>query len=165
MRQHAGYARFAWNWGFGAWQRYMTASHLIVLENPRPLKRVLAKLRRLQRRIARSVELYGKNRQSKRRKRRYAELRRRHLRIANLRLDAAHKATTAIAKRSRLVCAESLHVAGWMRNRRLSRSTADASPSRFLSLLKWKCEREGARLVEVDRFYRIAARRARRAVL
>ena len=124
-----------------------------VLENPRPLKRVLAKLRRLQRRIARSVELYGKNRQSKRRKRRYAELRRRHLRIANLRLDAAHKATTAIAKRSRLVCAESLHVAGWMRNRRLSRSTADASPSRFLSLLKWKCEREGARLVEVDRFY------------
>ena len=28
LRQHAGYARFAWNWGFGAWQRYMTASHL-----------------------------------------------------------------------------------------------------------------------------------------
>lgn len=40
-----------------------------------------------------------------------------------------------------------------MQNRRLSRSTADASPSRFLSLLKWKCAREGVRLVEVERFY------------
>ena len=123
------------------------------LENPRPLKRALAKLRRLQRRIARSVELHGKNRQSKRRKRRYAELRRRHLRIANLRLDAAHKATTAIAKRSKLVCVESLQVSAWMQNRRLSRSTADASPGRFLTLLKWKCQREGVRLVEVERFY------------
>ena len=39
------------------------------------------------------------------------------------------------------------------RNRRLSRSTADASPGRLLTLLKWKCKREGVRLVEVDRFY------------
>ena len=70
-----------------------------------------------------------------------------------MRMDCAHKATTAIAKRSRLVCVESLNVSGWMCNRRLSRSTADASPSRFLSLLAWKCRREGARLVEVDRFY------------
>ena len=38
-------------------------------------------------------------------------------------------------------------------NRRLSRATADASPSRFLSLLKWKCQREGVRLVETGRFY------------
>ncbi len=74
-------------------------------------------------------------------------------RVVSIRLDAAHKSTTAIAKRSRLVCVESLHVVGWMRNRRLSRSTADASPSSFLSLLKWKCQCDGVRLVEVDRFY------------
>ena len=74
-------------------------------------------------------------------------------RVVNIRLDAAHKATTAIAKRSRQGRVESLHVAGWMGNRRLSRSTADASPGRFLTLLKWKCKREGVRLVEVDRFY------------
>ena len=85
--------------------------------------------------------------------RRHGELRRQHVRVRNLRQEVAHKATTAIAKRSRLVCVESLHVVGWMRNRRLSRSTADASPSSFLSLLKWKCQRDGVRLVEVDRFY------------
>ena len=70
--------------------------------------------------------------------------------MANLRLDAAHKATTAIAKRSRLVCVESLHVPGWMQNRRLARSTSDASPSRFLSLLEWKCRREGVQLLEAE---------------
>ena len=83
----------------------------------------------------------------------YGELRRLHVRVSHLRLDAAHKATTAIAKRSRLVCVESLSVKGWMPNRKLSRSTANAAPGRFLSLLKWKCEREGVRLVEVGRFY------------
>ena len=73
--------------------------------------------------------------------------------MTSIRLDAMHQATTAIAKRSRLVCIESLQVAGWMRNRQLSRATADASPSRFLLLLKWKCHREGVRVVEASRFY------------
>ena len=90
---------------------------------------------------------------SKRREGRYAELRRQHVRVSNLRQEVAHQSTTAIAKRSKLVCVESLHVIGWMRNRRLSRSTADASPGGFLRMLKWKCKREGVRLVEVDRFY------------
>ena len=83
----------------------------------------------------------------------YEKRRRLYVKVSHLRMDNAHKVTTAIAKRSKLVCVESLHVAAWMQNRRLSRSTADASPGRFLTLLKWKCQREGSRLVEVDRFY------------
>ena len=122
-----------------------------VFENPEPLKRALAKLRCIHRRIARSIELHGRTRKSNRRERRYAELRRQHVRVANLRLDAAHKATTAIAKRSRLVCVESLRVPGWMQNQRLSRSITDASPSRFLLLLEWKCRREGVRVLETER--------------
>ena len=124
-----------------------------VVENPRPLKGALTKLRWLNRRIARSRKLHGEKESSRRRERLYEERRRLYCRVGNLRQEVAHKSTTAIAKRSRLVCVESLHVAGWMRNRRLSRSTADASPGRFLTLLKWKCKREGVRLVEVDRFY------------
>ena len=124
-----------------------------VFANPRPLERALGKVRRVSRRIARSQTIHGKNRHSNRRSRRQAELRRLHVRVRNLRLDAAHKATTAIAKRSLVVCVEALYVKGWMRNRRLARSTADASPGRVLRLLAWKCRREGARLVEVDRFW------------
>ena len=122
-----------------------------VFENHGALKGALVKLRRIYRRIARSMELHGRSLKSNRRERRYAEFRRQHLRVANLRVDAAHKATTAIAKRSRLVCVESLHVPRWMQNRRLSRSTADATPGRVLSLLEWKCRREGVRLLEMRR--------------
>ena len=124
-----------------------------VIDNPRPLRAALSKLRRVNRRIARSRKIHGKTRHSNRRERTYKERRRLYAKVSHLRMDAAHKATTAIAKRSRLVCVESLRVEGWMRNRRLARSTADASPGRFLSLLKWKCRREGAELVEADRFY------------
>ena len=125
----------------------------LTVENPRPLKRALTKLRSVNRRVARSRTIHGRNRRSNRRERLYAERRRLYRRVTNLRLDTMHKATTAIAKRSRLVCIESLHVAGWLQNRRLSRATADASPARFLSLLKWKCRREGVRLVETGPFY------------
>ncbi len=125
----------------------------VTIENPRPLKGALTKLRRVNRRIARSRATHGENQHSNRRKGRYAERRRLYRRVSDLRLDAAHKATTAIAKQSRLVCVESLHVAGWMQNRSLARATADAAPGRFLKLLTWKCQREGLRLVEADRFY------------
>lgn len=124
-----------------------------VIENPRPLKRALSRLRTVNRRIARSRRIHGEKRSSNRREGLYEQRRRFYARVNYLRMDCVHKATTAIAKRSRLVCVESLNVSGWMRNRRLSRSTADASPGRFLSLLGWKCRREGARLVEAEWFY------------
>ena len=125
---------------------------LNALENPEPLKQALTKARRIHRRIVRSVSLHGRSRKSNRRERRYAELRRQHVRLENLRLDAAHKATTAIAKRSRFVCVASLQVPSWMKNRRLSRSISSASPARFLSLLQWKCQREGVRVTETGGF-------------
>ena len=124
-----------------------------VFENPRPLKRALGELRAVNRRVARSRKIHGKSRHSGRRERMYEKRRRLYVKVSHLRMDNAHKVTTAIAKRSKLVCVESLQVSAWMQNRRLSRSTADASPGRFLSLLKWKCQREGVRLVEVERFY------------
>ena len=123
------------------------------IENPRPLKAALRKLRRVNRCIARSRRIHGKERSSGRKDRLYDERRWLYARLSCLRMDHAHKATTAIAKRSRLVCVESLSVKSWMRNRRLARSTVDASPSRFLILLAWKCRREGVRLVEVGRFW------------
>lgn len=124
-----------------------------VFANPRPLKGALKRLRLVNRRIARSRLTHGRTCRSNRRERMGAERRRLYLRVRNLRLDALHKATTAIAKRSKLVCVEKLHVKGWTRNRRLARSTADASPGELLRLMAWKCRREGAVLAEVDRFY------------
>ena len=122
------------------------------VENPRPLRTALKRLRRLDRRIARSIRVHGRA-CSNRRQALYERRKRLHARIRDIRRDAAHKATTAIAKRSSVVCVETLSVSGWLRNRSLARSTADAAPGQFLSLLAWKCRREGARLVAADRWY------------
>ena len=92
-----------------------------VFPNPRPLKWSLTKVRRLSRHISRSLRIHGKNRPSRRRKRKQRELRRLHIRVTNIRMDAAHKATTAIAKRSRVVCVETPYVKGWTKNKRLAR--------------------------------------------
>ena len=51
--------------------------------------------------------------------------------VSHLQMDSVQKATTAIAKMSKVGCVESLNVAG-----RHSRSTADASPGRILGPLK-----------------------------
>ena len=124
-----------------------------VTGNPRPFDAVQGRLKLVNRRIARSIRIHGKNRPSKRREPRYAERRRLYRRATNLRIDAAHKATTAIAKRSKVVCVDTLYVKGWRKNKRLARSTADASPGRVLRLVEWKCKREGAAVVKANRFY------------
>ena len=127
--------------------------HADIVENPRALKAALADLRRVNRKIARSKKLHGKDKRSQRRQKLYARRRRLYHRVAAICLDAAHKATTAIAKRARVICVETLNVAGWMKLRSLARATAEAAPGRFLRLLAQKCEREGALLVAVGRFY------------
>ena len=124
-----------------------------VIGNPRPFAAVQERLKLVNRGISRSQRIHGKHRPSKRREGRYAECRRLYRQATNIRMDAAHKATTAIAKRSKLVCVETPYVKGWTKNKRLARAAADASPGRVLRLMDWKCRREGVRLVEVDRFY------------
>jgi putative transposase len=48
-----------------------------------------------------------------------------HARIANIRKDVTHKATTALAKGLRRIGIEDLNVQGMVRNRRLARSIMD----------------------------------------
>ncbi|MDX3243420.1 IS607 family element RNA-guided endonuclease TnpB [Streptomyces sp. ME18-1-4] len=50
-------------------------------------------------------------------------------RVANLRADALHKLTTAVAAEYGTVVVEDLNVAGMLRNRRLARQIADSSPT------------------------------------
>lgn len=116
-------------------------------DNPRPLAANLRRLRRMQKKLARQVK--GSNRRE-RTKQRIARL---HRRLHDLRSDAHHKATSAIAKLAGTVCIESLNVGGMVRNRRLARAVSDAGMSGFLSKLAYKCQWYGARLVQAGRFY------------
>ena len=124
-----------------------TCSDGTQIENPKPLAAHLRRLRRLNKQLARQQK--GSNRRERTR-RRIAKL---HQRIQDMRNDAHHKATSAIAKLAGTVCVEDLNVGGMVKNRRLARAVSDAGMSGFLTKLAYKCGWYGARLVEVGRFY------------
>ena len=119
------------------------------IESPKALKAAQSELRRLNKKLARQ------KRGSNRRARTKLALSKCHARIANIRGDLAHKTTSAIAKREGLgvVKVETLNIRGMMRNRRLSRAFADAGIADWLRMLGYKCEREGIRIVKIDRWY------------
>ena len=130
-----------------------TCSDGTTVENPRALANGLKQLRRLDKAIARSRNVHGRSNHSNRRERLYANRRRRHARVVNVRNDNHHKATTAIAKSAGRVVVETLNVAGMVRNRRLARAIADAGMSGFLARLDYKCGWYGAEYVKADRWY------------
>jgi len=127
--------------------------HLAVLStgqtvaNPRALEGSLRKLRRLNR------ELTRRKPGSKHRNRTRRRLARVHARAANLRRDALHKLTTALATEHGTVVVERLNVAGMVRNRRLARAVADSGLGELRRLLVYKSTWYGCRLVVADRFY------------
>ncbi|MFI8073703.1 IS607 family element RNA-guided endonuclease TnpB [Streptomyces sp. NPDC086033] len=77
-----------------------------------------------------------------------------HHRVANLRADALHKLTTAVAAEYGTVVVEDLNVAGMLRNRRLARRIADAGFGEIRRQLTYKTrQRHATRIVVADRWY------------
>ena len=115
--------------------------------NPKAAARLGRKLAREQRRLSR------KQKGSKNHERQRLRVARAQERMANIRKDALHKATTAIVRESKAVAVEDLNVSGMARNHRLARAVSDASMSEMIRQLEYKCARHGRRFVKVGRFY------------
>jgi putative transposase len=77
------------------------------------------------------------------------EYRRCHALVARRRNDHLHKASAAIIAKHDLVVVEALNLKALTRSR-LAKDIYDASWSMFISMLRYKAERAGARLVEVN---------------
>jgi putative transposase len=117
------------------------------IHSPRALDHSIRKLRRRARAVSR------KQRGSRNRARAVLALARLHRRVRNQRLDALHKATTALAKTKSVIVVEDLHVAGLLRNRHLARAISDQGWAQFQGQLAYKCRWYGSRLVVAPRFY------------
>lgn len=115
-------------------------------QSPKALDKHLAALRRVSRRVSRRVK--GSNRREDA-KRRVARL---HQKIANIRKDAMHKATSEIVKMACTIKVESLNVKGMM-GMNGARHTADAGMGDFLRTLKYKAAWHGLTLVEASRWF------------
>ena len=124
-----------------------TLSDGTVIPNPRALNMGLRALRKAQKALSRKT--MGSVRREKA-KERVARL---HARVADVRADAIHKATTMIARNYSTACIEDLNVAGMVKNHSLARSLSDAALGEFRRQLEYKTARSGAALRVVDRWY------------
>jgi len=80
-------------------------------------------------------------------------LARAHERVACIRADAHHKATSQIVRKAALIGIEDLNVAGLMGNRNLARALVDASLSELHRQLRYKAEWHGSSVQAIGRFY------------
>jgi putative transposase len=118
-----------------------------IVEPSRALRRNLAKLRRLDRQLARKQK---GSRNRERAKQRCARL---HYKVSCQRNDFLHKLSSELARTKSVIVLEDLHVKGMQRNRHLALSVSDAGMGELRRQLAYKSEWYGARLVVADRFF------------
>jgi putative transposase len=123
------------------------SGNVLVIEGPKALKASLRRLRRASRAHSHKAP-DGANR-----RKHAARLARLHARVANIRADALHKATTGLAQHYEIVVAEDLNVAGMARNRRLARAIADQGFGQARRMLGYKTSWNGGQLILADRWF------------
>ena len=116
-------------------------------ENPRPLKCYEKKLAREQRKLSRKAFLSNN---WYKQKERVAKL---HYKIACIRDDAHHQATTEIVNMASAIGIETLKVTHLLKNRKLAKALSDSALGGFLSKLKSKAEVLGIPVIEAPHFF------------
>lgn len=72
--------------------------------------------------------------------------------LGNRRKDYLHKLTTKLVRENNIICIEDLNVKGMLKNHTLAQSIGDCSFSMIRSMLSYKCEWYGRKLVVIDRW-------------
>lgn len=117
-----------------------------MIDNARPYKRAIRKLRVKQRALARC------KRGSSRRGKVKAALAAAHLKIRRTRDTHLHQVSASITNRFGMIAVEQLNVRGLAASKFAS-SVRDASWTKLFNFLRYKAERAGGRFVEVDPRY------------
>jgi putative transposase len=120
---------------------------IITAEGPKALLASLRRLRRASRAHARKAK------GSANRRKHAARLARIHARVASVRADALHKATSALAARYGTVVAEDLNVAGMLHNRCLARAVVDQGFGEARRMLTYKTTWNGGKLIVASRWF------------
>jgi putative transposase len=124
-----------------------TVSDGTVFANPQALKRDLQKVKRLQRAVSRKVRGSANQRKA------VQHLARAHLRVANIRRNALHQATTTLAKTKSVIVLEDLNVSGMLKNHKLARAISDVGFGEFRRQLEYKTQWYGGQVLVADRFF------------
>ena len=115
--------------------------------NPRPLKHSERKLKREQRRLSKKVFLSNNWYKQKQ------KVERLHYKIACIRIDAQHKATTEIINNASVIGIETLKITNMLKNKNLAKALSDSAFGGFLEKLKSKAEVLGIPTIQAPQFY------------
>ena len=143
-----------------------TLSYADKIDAPKPLKRLLSKLKRLQRKLSRQGQKYsmedyvdanGETRKIRKYSNNYmktkTKLARLHARIRNIRQDFLHKLTTRLVDEFDVICIENLNVKGMMANHKLARAIMDLGFYEFKRQLLYKAQMWIKTIIIADRWY------------
>jgi len=114
---------------------------------PRPLHRLVGRVRRLSKSLSRKVCGSRNRRKAK------TKLARLHARISDIRTDALHKLTTRLVRSFRVVGIEDINVCGILRNRHVAFALSDLAFGEFRRQLTYKAMMRGSTVVVVDRWF------------
>ncbi len=122
------------------------------IEHPKLLAKKAARLARYQRVASRRKPKPGKeaSRNYVKAKIRVAK---QHVKVADARRDFLHTTTTDLVTRFDVVVIEDLHVAGMKRNRHLAKAISDSGWGEFRTLIEYKTQWYGKRLIVIDRWH------------
>lgn len=118
-----------------------------VVEPSQTLRKNLAKLRRLDRQLARKQNGSCNRQKAKLRRERL------HYRISCQRRDFLHQLSRGLTRTKSAIVLEDLNVTGMRRNRHLALSVSDPGMGQLFRQLTYKSEWYGSRLIVADRFF------------
>ena len=121
-------------------------SNGIKIKNPRILKHLEDRYRRLAKAVSRKVKGSSNYIKAK------LKLARFHGYVANIRKDFLHKLSTRLVKTYDIICIENLNIKGFMKSN-LAKSFQDVSLYEFIRQLEYKAKWYGKTISKVDRFY------------
>jgi len=129
---------------------FATLSDGKIISNPRTLFKYEKELKKQQRKLSKK-EKGSKNREKQRLK--VAKI---HQKIANIREDFLQKETTKIINENQVICIEDLSVKSMMMSdkyKNLAKELANVSLNRAVTMLSYKADWYGRKLIKVDRYY------------
>ena len=131
----------------------------IAIDNPKPLKKNLRKIKRLSRQLSKRVHPKTKEErlQGAKKSNNYMKLSvslaHAQGRVANIRRDFLHKVTTILTTHYGEIAIEDLNVKGMTKNHRLAQAVNDVSFGELRRQIEYKAATNGVKVLKVDRFY------------